>query len=91
MTDHPLTEAYIKEVVQSDPVAHWDLIGNGSVVIYFDERRRIPNRWVRFWTKVFLNSKWQLPEDNSGTAGALQALARTRKENKKAMERLTGN
>lgn len=26
----------------------------------------------------------------TGTAGALQALARTRKENRKAMERLTG-
>ena len=54
-----------KEITRPDPVAHWDVIGNGSVMIHFYERQRIPNRWVRFWTRVFFTSKWQLPEDNS--------------------------
>ncbi len=48
---------------QLEPVAQWDVTGNGSIVIHL-ERQRIPNRWVRFWTKVFFTSKWQLPEDN---------------------------
>ncbi len=49
---------------QLEPVAQWDVIGNGCLVFHL-ERQRIPNRWVRFWTKVFFTSKWQLPEDNS--------------------------
>ena len=48
---------------QLEHQAQWDVIGNGSLVIFL-ERRRIPNRWVRFWTRVFFTSKWQLPEDN---------------------------
>ena len=50
--------------IQIETVAQWDVIGNGSIMIHFHERQRIPNRWVRFWTKVFFTSKWQLPEDN---------------------------
>ena len=37
-----------------------DLFGNGSILIHFYENNRIPNRWIRFWLKVFLNSKWTL-------------------------------
>lgn len=47
-----------------ETVAQWDVIGTGCFMIHFHERQRIPNRWVRFWTKVFFSSKWQLPEDN---------------------------
>ncbi len=49
---------------QLEPVAQWDVIGTGGFMIHFHERHRIPNRWVRFWTKVFFNSKWTVMEDN---------------------------
>jgi len=39
-----------------------DLFGNQSVTIDYYSYMPIPNRWVRFWTKVFFNSKWTLNE-----------------------------
>lgn len=42
-----------------------DLFGNGGLMINFQGDSPIPNRWIRFWAKVFLNSKWTLMEDNS--------------------------
>ena len=41
-----------------------DLFGNDEMVIRFNQNSRIPNRWIRFWSKVFFNSKWTLINDN---------------------------
>ena len=41
-----------------------DLFGNGSMVINYHDDGCFPNRWIRFWTKVFFNSKWTLIDDN---------------------------
>ena len=41
-----------------------DLFGNDGMVIRFHQNSRIPNRWIRFWSKVFFNSKWTLIDDN---------------------------
>ena len=40
-----------------------DLFGNGSMVINYQEDKYFPNRWIRFWSKVFFNSKWTLMEN----------------------------
>ena len=61
-TEQKTFKSYACEI-QIEPAAQWDVIGTGSFVVHL-ERQRIPNRWVRFWTKVFFTSKWQLPEDN---------------------------
>lgn len=54
MTDYPKT------------LAKCDLFGTNGVILLFDEDTTVPNRWVRFWTSFFLNSKWTLyTEDNS--------------------------
>ena len=37
-----------------------DLFGTRAMVIEFQKDDCIPNRWIRFWTKVFFNSKWTL-------------------------------
>ena len=40
-----------------------DLFGNEAMVISYqddDYKKYIPNRWIRFWSKVFFNSKWTL-------------------------------
>lgn len=42
-----------------------DLFGNSELMIDFRGDNCIPNRWIRFWTKVFFNSKWTVMEDNS--------------------------
>ena len=44
--------------------AKCDLFGNEGIVIEFRENHQIPNRWIRFWSKVFFNSKWTLMDDN---------------------------
>ena len=62
-TDQHTLMPYVRQIRVVPLTAQWDVIGNGSFVIHL-ERQRIPNRWVRFWTKVFFTSKWQLPEDN---------------------------
>ena len=41
-----------------------DLFGNDAVVINYQEDRYFPNRWIRFWSKVFFNSKWTIMDDN---------------------------
>jgi len=44
-----------------------DLFGQGQIVITFTDVgygvRPIPNRWIRFWTRVFFNSKWNFEND----------------------------
>ena len=40
-----------------------DLFGTGVMLIEYRESVQIPNRWIRFWSKVFFNSKWTLMEN----------------------------
>ena len=44
-----------------------DLFGQGQIVITFTDVgygvRPVPNRWIRFWTRVFFNSKWNFEND----------------------------
>ena len=41
----------------------WDIFGRGQFYFHFTKSHLIPNRWVRFWTRVFLNSKWEFLND----------------------------
>ena len=40
-----------------------DFFGGGQFCIHFTEKNIIPNRWIRFWTRVFFNSKWEFLND----------------------------
>ena len=40
-----------------------DFFGGGQFCIHFTEKNLIPNRWIRFWTRVFFNSKWEFLND----------------------------
>ena len=44
-----------------------DIFGEGQILITFTDVgygvRPIPNRWIRFWTRVFFNSKWNFVND----------------------------
>lgn len=52
--------------VRSRTVAECDFLGNGSLVLRYHERQRVPNHWIRFWMKFFFNAKWTFhTEDNS--------------------------
>ena len=42
-----------------------DLFGSRSLMIEFRENHRIPNRWIRFWSKVFFNSKWTIVKETN--------------------------
>jgi len=59
-----LTNAKIRQ-----PKVIWtcDLFGQGQVLITFTDVcygvRPVPNRWIRFWTRVFFNSKWNFEND----------------------------
>ena len=44
-------------------IATWDLFGGKKIVIEFTEHDEIPNRWIRFWSKLFFNSKWEFHND----------------------------
>jgi hypothetical protein len=45
---------------QPEVICECDLFGQKQMVISFykDSKFPIPNRWIRFWTRVFFNSKW---------------------------------
>ena len=47
---------------QPKVICHCDLFGQGQIVISFYDIESnilpVPNRWIRFWTRVFFNSKW---------------------------------
>ena len=48
-----------------------DLFGTGAMLIEFREDIRIPNRWIRFWSTVFFNSKWTIIiKDNEPTTAS---------------------
>jgi len=50
------------QIHQPKVICRCDLFGQGQVVISFYDIESnilpIPNRWIRFWTRVFFNSKW---------------------------------
>jgi hypothetical protein len=54
---YPYTTSYIH---QPEVICECDLFGQKQMVISFykDSKFPIPNRWIRFWTRVFFNTKW---------------------------------
>ena len=44
-----------------------DLFGQGQITITFTDVgygvRPVPNLWIRFWTRVFFNAKWNFEND----------------------------
>ena len=44
-----------------------DLFGQGQILITFTDVgygvRPVPNRWIRFWTRVFFNTKWNFENE----------------------------
>ena len=50
-------------IQQPKVICRCDLFGQGQMVISFYDIESntlpIPNRWIRFWTRVFFNSKWK--------------------------------
>ncbi len=60
-----VNENYPCSIKVSQTKAICDLFGNNGLMITFEGEYPIPNRWIRFWTKVFFNSKWTLMEEES--------------------------
>ena len=52
------------EFIDLKTKATLDLFGTGLMVINYQDVKYFPNRWIRFWSKVFFNSKWTLMDDN---------------------------
>ena len=50
---------------QPKRICRCDLFGQGQMIISFYESQYspVPNRWIRFWTRVFFNSKWNFKND----------------------------
>ena len=46
-------------------ICRCDLFGQEQLVISFTDihPNRVPNRWIRFWTRVFFNTKWHFEND----------------------------
>jgi hypothetical protein len=55
------------KIHQPKTICKCDLFGQGQMVISFYETSSttlpVPNRWIRFWTRVFFNSKWEFVND----------------------------
>ena len=55
------------QIHQPKVICNCDLFGQGQIVISFYDIESnilpIPNRWIRFWTRVFFNSKWNFVND----------------------------
>ena len=53
-------------IEQPKVICRCDLFGQGQMVISFWDTKvktlPIPNRWIRFWTRVFFNSKWNFED-----------------------------
>ena len=51
------------QIQQPKVICRCDLFGQGQMVITFTDSGYgaypVPNRWIRFWTRVFFNSKWK--------------------------------
>jgi len=56
-----LSEMNIQPIVKY--ICTCDFFGGGQFCIHFTEKNIIPNRWIRFWTRVFFNSKWEFLND----------------------------
>ena len=59
------TWSFIK-TEQPKLICRCDLFGQGQMVIsFYDDQYSspVPNRWIRFWTRVFFNSKWNFEND----------------------------
>ena len=56
-----LSEMNIQPIVKY--ICTCDFFGGGQFCINFTENNLIPNRWIRFWTRVFFNSKWEFLND----------------------------
>jgi hypothetical protein len=58
------------KIKQPEVICRCDLFGQGQVVISFWDTETktlpIPNRWIRFWTRVFFNSKWTFEDQFQG-------------------------
>ncbi len=54
------------KIHQPKVICTCDLFGQGQMVISFYDSGYgaypVPNRWIRFWTRVFFNSKWKFEE-----------------------------
>ena len=52
-------------IYQPKRICSCDLFGQGQMVISFYDAQSspVPNRWIRFWTRVFFNSKWNFKND----------------------------
>ena len=59
---NPYTGSYIHN---PEVICKCDLLGQEQLVISFHRSNSfpVPNRWIRFWTKVFFNSKWDFKKD----------------------------
>jgi len=48
-------------------ICRCDLFGQGQITITFTDvgygAHPVPNRWIRFWTRVFFNAKWNFEND----------------------------
>jgi len=65
MTDTTLD--FAAQLHQPKVICTCDLFGQGQVVIIFEDVSYnvcpVPNRWIRFWTRVFFNTKWNFEND----------------------------
>ena len=71
MTETPKTKLHINpdkinyfpgyKLNPPEVICECDLFGQRQMVISFhrSDNFPIPNRWIRFWTKVLFNSKWK--------------------------------
>ena len=63
----PYIENWGVKIHQPKTICKCDLFGQGQIVISFYETSStilpVPNRWIRFWTRVFFNSKWEFVND----------------------------
>ena len=59
-------DALSLRIEQPKVICRCDLFGQGQLVFTFYDDQSIPpvpNRWIRFWTRVFFNSKWEFLND----------------------------
>jgi hypothetical protein len=60
-------DALSLRIEQPKVICRCDLFGQQQLVISFYDTEvktlPIPNGWIRFWTRVFFNSKWEFVND----------------------------
>ena len=65
MTD--TTRDFAAQILQPKVICTCDLFGQGQITITFTDVgygvRPVPNRWIRLWTRVFFNTKWNFEND----------------------------